>query len=184
MEDIIDSFAFFDASKGYFNSTNQRVYDALWEGVFESLTRERLPDCVNIWLLQEDQYLPKVREVFGSDEGFYEFTGYNPMGVQGVNVDGTWIVYRGKNNLAMLADVYHEIGHRVFLKSADRFHHEIGANYFMFLALKKANIELKEHGLSIPYIDFGEQITGDHDKSLKEARRLVDTDTRYVHKVE
>lgn len=183
LDDIVNNFASFNSSKGYFDANNKKIYDTLWSRVFTSLTGERLSDCVNIWLYPEDQYQLKIREVFGSNESFHDFTGYQPMDVQGINIDGTWIIYREKKNLAILADIYHEIGHRVYPKSADRFHHELGANYFMFLALKKADTEMAKFGLSLPHIDFGEQITTDHATSLKEARMLVDTNMNYVHRV-
>lgn len=180
-EGILDDVSFdtFDASKGYWNPSNQKVYDALLRRVFHSLTGEQLQDCVNIWLLPEDQYVSRIHEVFGDDQGFYDFVKHKPMEVQGVNLDGTWIIYREKNNLAMLAEMYHEIGHRVFPDVADTYDRELGANYFMFLALKKAETELNGTGLSIPCIDFGQPLTEDHGRALTEARRLVNSNKKY-----
>ena len=52
----------------------------------------------------------------------------------------------------------------------------------MFLAIEKTDTELLPHGLKFPEVDYGEQITGDHHKALIEAKRLIDTNSTYIHK--
>lgn len=175
---------FFDPSNGYHIGGNKVIYDSLWGKIFQSLTGDTLEQCLTLSILSDKDYLQKVIGIFGSEERFRQFVGHYPMEVQGVNLDGTWVIQRDKKNLALLADTYHEIGHRVYPKSADRYNHELGANYFMFLALKKTNTELYPHGLPLPLsaVDFGKQLTVEHERALEKARQLVDTDTRYVHK--
>ena len=175
---------FFDPSKGYFGHGNKIVYDTIWQKIFQSLTGESLPDCVTQTLLSDENYIPYIEKTLGSVDRYIEAIGHHPMDVHGVNLDGTWIISRDKKNLALLVDEFHEIGHRVYPNSADRYNHELGANYFMILALQKTNTELNLYGASIPEVDFGEQITGDHSKSLQEAKRLLTSKTKYVHKVE
>jgi len=79
--------------------------------------------------------------------------------------------------MAMLHDMFHEIGHRVYPLRGRRYQKELGANYFMLLALKKVQLELEPIGFKLPDVDYGEQITKEHGESLKKAQELVSTNT-------
>lgn len=189
-EDIFDIFfvksisAFFNPLNGYYDHGNKIIYDTIWQKVFQSLTGESFLDCFTQTILRDEDYLGFIEETFGSIAEYIKNIGYHPLEVHGINIDGTWSISRDKKNIALLADEFHEIGHRVYAKSANEYHRELGANYFMLLALQKTNTELQPYGVSIPKIDFGKQITENHGNSLNEAMRLINTKTPYVHKIE
>ncbi len=183
LEGIVDRFDSFDPSKGYSDPANKVVYDALWYSVFHSLTGEKATDCVSIWLFPPEEYLQRIRETFGDDETFAKCVGWKPMEIQGCNILGEWIILRDDMNLGLLVDMFHELGHRVYQLNSSRYQSELGANYFMLLAMKKVNTELKPHGVSIDIVDYGKQDPEEQERAHQEARRLIETNTPYVHQL-
>lgn len=178
---FIEKCKLVNPSEGYHYTPNKFFYDTIWEKVFNSLTGEHLRECVNQTIVKNEKYLDFIEKTFGSIGKYIEVVSYHPQEVHGVNLGDGIIISKDKKNLALLVDEFHEIGHRVFPKSADTYHHELGANYFMCLAFQKTNLELELIGVSIPEPDYGIQVSEDHAKSLKKAMNLVKAKIPYIH---
>ncbi|MBI4918590.1 hypothetical protein HY837_01565 [archaeon] len=169
--------------QGYFDGRSRTLCDIVWNRIFESLTGEALTDCVSMYVIPDEFYVQAMNGVFGGS--FEKEVGCKPEQSQGVNIEGFLIFYRNKPNLAMLTDVFHEVGHRVYpIIKKDKTASELGANYFMFLCLEKLNTELERNGVSIPQPDFSKiAIVDVYKKTLERAQELVRTKEHYIHGV-
>ena len=180
-EDIAWSIKNISSSEGFSNE-NIFVYNQIWSRIFKSFTGEKLSDCVNLWLLSERTYSDDINGIFGSFDRFKEFTGFYPDEVVGINVEGSWILYKEKKDLTVIPDVFHEIGHRVYSINSNRYISELGANYFMFLCIKKLRKEFEGIGTDVLLFDYSKvNLTEDHVKSIRRAEELVKNNEKYIH---
>ena len=181
-EPFLKRFSEIDRQAGFVHPSNRAVYDCILRGVFQSLTGERLTDCVSIRVSPRGQYIEEILRIFGSEETFKEMIGNNPSHLQGVNLDGRLIISEDTGTPFVVPHLLHEIGHRVYYPSATHYDAELGANYFMFLGMKKLETELRPHGLSFPDVSYRDELDDDHRWALRDAQIIMGASMSYAHK--
>ncbi len=170
--------------KGYSDQRSAYLCDAVWRRIFQSLTGESLTDCVDLFIYHEELYVQAMKDLFGGSSSFEKEVGIKINQSQGVNVEGHLIFYRNKPDLSMLAEVFHEIGHRVYpAEKQDRYTSELGANYFMVLCLEKLKTELEPRDITFPPLDFTKAAScaDFYKKSLERAQDLIRKKESYNH---
>jgi hypothetical protein len=152
----LDFRAHFDSNRRYLHNSNSEIINEIWARVFNRLTGESLKDCVHLEVHNEDSFLCRLNKIYRTRSNYSSFIIDTDISrAFGVNIDGPIVILKDGPGLSITELGFHELGHRVFRRSKDKYANEFGAYYFQFLAREKLGRELRAIGLKLCPANIG-----------------------------